>query len=39
MSMPPVLEFQRRDWSTIPVDIIGDGIDWQMIYERRKRFR
>ena len=33
MSTPDsLLEFKHRDWSTIPVEQIGDGIERQMIW-------
>jgi quercetin dioxygenase-like cupin family protein len=36
MSTPDsVLDFQHRDWSTIPVERIGEGIDRQMIWGER----
>lgn len=30
-----VLEFQHRDWSSIPVEQIGDGIQRQMVWGER----
>jgi quercetin dioxygenase-like cupin family protein len=30
-----VLDFQHRDWSTIPVERIGDGIERQMLWGER----
>ena len=30
-----VIEFQHRDWTTVPVERIGDGIDRQMIWGKR----
>jgi quercetin dioxygenase-like cupin family protein len=30
-----VIDFQHRDWSTIPVERIGDGIERQMIWGER----
>jgi quercetin dioxygenase-like cupin family protein len=36
MSTPEsVVEFQHRDWSTIPVERIGEGIERQMIWGER----
>jgi len=36
MSTPDsVVEFQHRDWSTIPVERIGEGIERQMIWGER----
>lgn len=30
-----VLDFQHRDWSTVPVEHIADGVDRQMIWGER----
>jgi hypothetical protein len=35
MSMGAVNAFQHRDWSTIPVERIADGIERQMIWGNR----
>ena len=35
MSVPPVLEFQHRDWDTIPTETIGEGVERQMIWGDR----
>jgi quercetin dioxygenase-like cupin family protein len=35
MTVPSVLEFQHRDWTTIPVETIGEGIERQMIWGER----
>jgi quercetin dioxygenase-like cupin family protein len=36
MSTPDsVIDFQHRDWSTIPVERIGDGVERQMIWGER----
>lgn len=36
MSMPEsVIDFQHRDWSTIPVERIAEGIERQMIWGER----
>jgi quercetin dioxygenase-like cupin family protein len=36
MTMPEsLLEFQHRDWATIPVERIGEGIERQMIWGER----
>jgi unsaturated pyranuronate lyase len=35
MNVPPVLEFQHRDWSTMPIEQIADGIERQMIWGER----
>lgn len=36
MSKPgSILEFQHRDWASIPVERIADGIDRQMIWGER----
>jgi quercetin dioxygenase-like cupin family protein len=32
---PTVLPFQHRDWSSIPVDRVGEGIERQMIWGER----
>lgn len=34
-SQDSVLDFQHRDWTTIPVERIGEGIERQMIWGER----
>jgi quercetin dioxygenase-like cupin family protein len=33
--LPPVLAFQHRDWSTIPIEQVAPGIERQMIWGER----
>jgi unsaturated pyranuronate lyase len=35
MTVPTVVEFQHRDWTSIPVEQIGNGIERQMIWGER----
>lgn len=35
MTQPSLLEFQHRDWSTVPVERIAQGIDRQIVWGER----